>query len=445
MTLEIQTASGIEAEASRRAAWRCLIAWGERVPAYAENRHLALDGHPWSSELSRFLTARLLLEEEVVGHLLENFAPPTIRRFVDSLCWRTYSKGWLEMHPSVWREWVAAVATLPGTLGPGEQIRLERAQAGETGIACFDDWARELQTTGYLHHQARRWFASIWTFTLGLPWELGAAFFFRHLLGADPAANTLSWRWVAGLQLRAQPFLVRAETIRRFTGGRYDPRGELVEKAPAIRVADPVPTQPLVACEVADGLRRPDLSESPAGLLLTGEDLCPEIGEFADAPFQSIAVLAPRDVFGPSGWSERVQAFKVAALRDAAERAAAHWGGTVYAWINPAELDLPVLGGADLVSAPAPMRVYSGVVDSWIPAVLGWARRERLRAVRLFEPPVGPWRDAVEVLDPALRRHGIALKRYRRAWDQLHWPHARAGHFTFRRGLEQRLGDYFAP
>ena len=43
------------------------------------------------------------------------------------------------------------------------------AEEGRTGIDGFDDWARELIKTGYLHNHARMWFASIWIFTLRLP------------------------------------------------------------------------------------------------------------------------------------------------------------------------------------------------------------------------------------------------------------------------------------
>ncbi len=80
------------------------------------------------------------------------------------------------------------------------RARWEQATTGRTGLACFDAWARELLDVGYLHNPARMWFASLWIFTLELPWALGADFFLRHLLDGDPASNTLSWRWVGGLQ-----------------------------------------------------------------------------------------------------------------------------------------------------------------------------------------------------------------------------------------------------
>ena len=59
-----------------------------------------------------------------------------------------------------------------------------------------------LKEDGYLLNHVRMWFASIWIFTFNLPWQLGANFFMENLLDGDPASNTLSWRWVAGLQTK---------------------------------------------------------------------------------------------------------------------------------------------------------------------------------------------------------------------------------------------------
>ena len=49
------------------------------------------------------------------------------------------------------------------------------AEEARTGIDEFGDWSRELVQTGYLHNHTRMWFASIWIFTLRLPWSPGAA------------------------------------------------------------------------------------------------------------------------------------------------------------------------------------------------------------------------------------------------------------------------------
>ena len=51
------------------------------------------------------------------------------------------------------------------------------------------------------------WFASIWIFTLKLPWQLGADFFMQNLLDGDPASNTLSWRWSAGIHTKGKNYI----------------------------------------------------------------------------------------------------------------------------------------------------------------------------------------------------------------------------------------------
>ena len=80
----------------------------------------------------------------------------------------------------------------------------------------------ELKETGYLHNHARMWFASIWIFTLKLPWQLGADFFLKHLLDGDAASNTLSWRWVAGLQTKGKHYLATTWNINKFSAQKYE-------------------------------------------------------------------------------------------------------------------------------------------------------------------------------------------------------------------------------
>ncbi len=93
-------------------------------------------------------------------------------------------------------------------------------------------------SAGYLHNHARMWFASIWIFTLRLPWVLGADFFMRHLCDGDPASNTLSWRWVAGLHTRGKTYLARASNIATYTGGRFTPQDhDLAAFAPPLTEA----------------------------------------------------------------------------------------------------------------------------------------------------------------------------------------------------------------
>ena len=201
---------------------------------YAARRNYDLPGHPHVSLLSPYLRHRLITETEVLEATLARFSLSTAEKFVQEVFWRTYWKGWLEMRPGVWVDYRTGVRAALDRVQTEAGLRRdwEAACSGDTGIDAFDHWARELTATGYMHNHARMWFASIWIFTLRLPWQLGADFFLRHLLDGDPASNTLSWRWVAGLQTRGKHYLARPGNIARYTDGRFEPVGLNIAAGP---------------------------------------------------------------------------------------------------------------------------------------------------------------------------------------------------------------------
>ena len=80
---------------------------------------------------------------------------------------------------------------------------------------------KELKENNYLHNHARMWFASIWIFTLKLPWQLGAEFFLQHLFDGDAASNTLGWRWVAGVQTKGKNYIAKEWNIKLFSDNRF--------------------------------------------------------------------------------------------------------------------------------------------------------------------------------------------------------------------------------
>ncbi|MGY9006925.1 MAG: FAD-binding domain-containing protein, partial [Alphaproteobacteria bacterium] len=198
---------------------------------YAKRRNydFGVDRRGNVSALSPWIRHRLVTEEEVLRAILARHSVSGAEKFVQEVFWRTYFKGWLEQHPSVW---TAYQHGLMQALGENHWFaEYKEAVKGRTGIDCFDHWARELVETGYLHNHARMWFASIWIFTLRLPWELGADFFLRHLIDGDPASNTLSWRWVGGLHTKGKTYLARASNIAKYTDGRFNPQGQLSSTA----------------------------------------------------------------------------------------------------------------------------------------------------------------------------------------------------------------------
>ena len=331
-----------------------------------------------TSVLSPYLRRRLVLEEEAVQAAIKAHGRSGAERFVQEVFWRSYFKGHLETRPSIWTDYQHQVAEAHERLAANSGLRRSYAEAveGRTGIEGFDDWAQQLTAEGWLHNHARMWFASIWIFTLGLPWALGADVFMRHLLDGDPASNTLSWRWVAGLHTRGKVYAARAENIARYTQGRFNPKG--LNESP--QPLDETVTHGLLPLARADAP-----PEGEAALLLHLDDLNPESLDLGAGRIVRVGgLLAHAD-----GASDMVRAADREAMADALARAAVHFG-------------------CEAVEA----------VAGWsetLPVVTAWA-------------PVGPSAAAL----PSCRR-------VRRAWDERAWPRATRGYFKLRTAIPELL------
>jgi len=363
------------------------------------------------SLLSPYLRRRLIAEAEVAQAALAAHGAHGAEKFLQEVVWRGYWKGWLEHRPAVWAAYRRGVAQDRAAAAPALRRRLAAAEAGESGLVCFDAWTRELVETGYLHNHARMWWASIWIFTLRLPWRLGADFFLRHLLDGDPASNTLGWRWVAGLHTQGKNYRASAWNIEKYTGGRFAPAPrDLAEDADPLTEAAPPPAP--AAPPPGD---RPD-PRAPAALLLTAEDLCASEAETGIAPcaFRAVATLATAAGLSDLPVADAVQAFEAGALADAATRAQA--------------------AGAPPATA----------LDAADPASLArWAQAAGAAQIVTLWPPVGPTRDWLEAARGPLAAAGVRLVTPRRAWDDALWPHATAGFFKVKAripALLARLG-----
>jgi deoxyribodipyrimidine photo-lyase len=361
---------------------------------YAARRNFDMpaQGHPHVSQLSPYIRHRLITETEVLTAILGRHSLSAAEKSVQEVVWRTYWKGWLEQRPEVWTNYRTQLARL---LDAGDlSDRLAGAEAGQTGIDCFDAWMAELTATGYLHNHARMWAASIWIFTLRLPWEAGADLFLRHLLDGDPASNTLSWRWVAGLQTPGKHYIATPDNIARYTEGRFAPKG-LVTGAPPLSG----PPHPPKRALPADALPPPGLR---SGILLTEEDLSPGfvLGDgvgpvLGHAALISVAGRSPLPV------SDKVQRFTQGAMADARTR-----------WV-------------DRMGQAGPTTDEPAMITDWA-STLG------LEQVITAHAPTGPAATALDRLEALLARQGIALVRRIRPYDQNAWPHATAGFFRFK-------------
>ena len=169
------------------------------------------------SLMSPYISHRILTEYDVIKRVLQKKTYKNVEKFIQEVFWRLYWRGWLESRPRVWDDFLGDLKSLE------KNKNYYNAIEGLTEVECFNFWVKELRENGFLHNHTRMWFASIWIFTLNLPWQLGAEFFLKHLTDADSASNTLSWRWVAGLQTKGKHYLARNWNIEKFTNGKFSP------------------------------------------------------------------------------------------------------------------------------------------------------------------------------------------------------------------------------
>jgi len=178
--------------------------------------------------LSPYISHRLITEYEVAKKVLSKFPYQKVEKYIQEIFWRVYWKGWLELRPQVWTDFTEDLK------GIEEDKNYQIAVSGKTEIQCFNDWVNELKENNYLHNHTRMWFASIWIFTLNLPWQKGAEFFMKYLYDGDAASNTLSWRWVAGLQTKGKHYVAQSWNISKFTNNKYKDIGLNEDATPLV-------------------------------------------------------------------------------------------------------------------------------------------------------------------------------------------------------------------
>ena len=179
--------------------------------------------------LSPYITHGVINEKEIINKSLSKFSFSKNEKFIQEVLWRTYWKGWLELRPNVWSDYLIELNKTREDFKNNQNYI--NAIDGKTNIECFNVWVNELKENNYLHNHTRMWFASIWIFTLELPWQLGAEFFMQHLYDGDTASNTLGWRWVAGVQTQGKHYLASEWNIKKFTNNRFN-NIKLTENAP---------------------------------------------------------------------------------------------------------------------------------------------------------------------------------------------------------------------
>ena len=262
------------------------------------------DNRSNTSCLSPYITHGTINELEIINKSLNKFSFSKNEKFIQEVLWRVYWKGWLELRPNVWSDYLIELDKIKNDFKDNQNYL--NALEGKTNIECFNYWINELKENNYLHNHTRMWFASIWIFTLELPWQLGAEFFMKHLLDGDAASNTLGWRWVAGVQTQGKHYLASEWNIKKFTNNRFQDI-KLNENA------NPIFSDKIYSIN-KENFSNSDILENK-NLVIFENNMTYEFSDFKDHKFKKI-FLVSNETNRKIKLSEKVLKFKTNLLKD---------------------------------------------------------------------------------------------------------------------------------
>ena len=380
---------------------------------YQNNRNLdrGRDGHSFVSRLSPYVRHRILSEEELISNVLTSHSRSAAFKFIQEIFWRTYWKGWLEHRPAVWDRFEVEAQSEFAKLKqvPVKNKIFEQAIGGSTEIAIFNSWVNELKETGYLHNHARMWFASIWIFTLRLPWQLGADFFYNHLLDGDPASNTLGWRWVAGLQTAGKTYLATESNIRKNAAQRLKtiPDSERGLERLATQTFE-IEDSLTIEEKAPSSSRFVDLSpvsiEENDAVLVTVEDLSTQ---WLDRAGNHVAIFEKTD----GRHSEIKKKFRQEAIEEVKYRIAENSSVGIE--------NIKIFESAHEISS--------------------WMEEQGLNDLHSSYIPTGEIRSSLAELPTMLESSGHCYYEHLNDYDRTVWPHCRKGFFQLGKSIDSLI------
>jgi deoxyribodipyrimidine photo-lyase len=348
------------------------------------------------SSLSPAICRRILTEKDIVKRISNQFTYGQVEKFIDEICWRTYWKGWLEHRPQVWYDYLIELKQLkPLKL---DSLDYKNAIIGNTGLECFDTWVNHLLKFGYLHNHTRMWFASLWIFHFKLPWQLGAELFYQNLLDADSASNTLSWRWVAGLQTKGKKYIASTENINRFTNNRFSFPSKLIlseEEVPGYKFYEPI--------HVA--VKSNSSKAKNKGHLIIEEDL-----SFVNVDKDSPVIIQSKS-YNKFGQSEYVESFSNKALENAirhCKNEISHKVST-FTWDN------------------------TELIKDWI-------ETNSLDEIEIIAPTIGKYDKLIPRL---MDRFNINIIYYYHDWDTSFWKYSDKGFFKMKKQIKNIITQFW--
>ena len=342
------------------------------------------------SGLSPAISRRIITEIEVIQEVMKKFNYREFEKYIDEICWRTYWKGFLEHFPQIWHDYLNDIDDFKYF----ESNKYQRALNAKTEFNFFNTWINELKFNGYLHNHTRMWFASIWIFELELPWQLGAHFFMQNLLDADPASNTLSWRWVAGLHTKGKFYRATPSNIRKFTNFRFPIENQFRNKFNPILRAKSYHEKKI---DFSKFKQNNNTSENH-GVIFHEEDLSNY--KVRENDF----ILIQRSHFNPYNQNRTIEDFTNKALKKFTEKFSS-CNITYFDWNH-------------------------------LETIKTWKDKNNIKSISTSYPCVGKLTKPIANSEKYL---GIKFDYYMHDWDRLFWPHSNRGFFKLKKHIKKNI------
>ncbi len=88
--------------------------------------------------LSPYITHGIISELEVIDKSLKKYSFAKNEKFIQEVLWRTYWKGWLELRPKVWTDYLIELKQIKEDFKNNQNYK--NAIEGKTNVECFNYW-----------------------------------------------------------------------------------------------------------------------------------------------------------------------------------------------------------------------------------------------------------------------------------------------------------------
>ena len=185
----------------------------EQVKAYQPGKYHTTRNYTngavtsWSPYISRGLLSPVLAMEQ----LKKKHSKQEWIGLMQQMAWREYfQRVWQQKGDLILQDLKSAQAKVVL-----ESLPIPMSE-GNTGIQALDNAIHQLYDTGYLHNHVRMYISMLHSNIFKAAWLPGAKWMYANLLDHDPAANFLSWQWVAGT-FSSKQYIANQENINKYT------------------------------------------------------------------------------------------------------------------------------------------------------------------------------------------------------------------------------------